>query len=66
MLERNRKRFRADANDYILQCRTWEKHDVGTTPGFSGDTERALRSIKAPLLYMPSETDLYFPLGDAR
>jgi len=56
----------ADANDLILQMRTWEKHDVGTTPGFGGDAERALRSIKAPLLYMPSETDLYFPIGDAR
>src|SRR5246127_3686545 len=56
----------ADANDLILQCRTWEHHDVGTTPGFNGDTERALRSIKVPFLYMPSETDLYFPVGDAR
>jgi homoserine O-acetyltransferase len=56
----------ADANDLILQCRTWERHDVGATPGFNGDTERALRSIKVSLLYMPSETDLYFPIGDAR
>ena len=56
----------ADANNLILQCRTWEKHDVGTTPGFNGDVERALRSIKVPFLYMPSETDLYFPVGDAR
>jgi homoserine O-acetyltransferase len=67
-MDRYRKRFipGADANDLILQMRTWEKHDVGTTPGFNGDTERALRSIKVPLLYMPSETDLYFPVGDAR
>jgi homoserine O-acetyltransferase len=56
----------ADANNLILQMRTWEKHDVGTTAGFNGDVERALRSIKVPLLYMPSETDLYFPVGDAR
>jgi len=61
-----RTRFSADANDYILQARTWQRHDVGTTPGFKGDTERALRSIKARVLYMPSETDLYFPLSDAR
>jgi homoserine O-acetyltransferase len=61
-----RTRFAADANDYILQARTWQKHDVGATPGFGGDVERALRSIKVPLLYMPSETDLYFPIGDAR
>ena len=56
----------ADANDLILQMRTWERHDVGSTPGFGGDVEKALRSIKVPFLYMPSETDLYFPIGDAR
>ncbi|MBS0394219.1 MAG: alpha/beta fold hydrolase [Proteobacteria bacterium] len=55
----------ADANDLILQMRTWERHDVGATPGFGGDLRRALGSIEAPLLYMPSTTDLYFPLGDA-
>ncbi len=56
----------ADANDLILQMHTWEKHDVGTTPGFGGDVEKALRSIAVPFLYMPSETDMYFPVGDAR
>ena len=61
-----RRRFSADANDYILQARTWQRHDVGTTPGFDGDVERALRSIKTRVLYMPSETDLYFPITDAR
>ncbi len=56
----------ADANDLILQMRTWERHDVGATPGFGGDIERALRSIKVPVLYMPSETDMYFPINDAK
>jgi len=56
----------ADANNLILQMRTWEKHDVGTTPGFGGDVEKALGSIKVPFFYMPSETDLYFPVSDAR
>lgn len=56
----------ADANNLILQLRTWEKHDVGTTPGFNGDTQKALGSIKAQVLYMPSATDLYFPVGDAK
>jgi homoserine O-acetyltransferase len=56
----------ADANDLILQARTWERHDVGTTPGFGGNVEKALASIRAPVLYMPSETDLYFPVSDAR
>jgi homoserine O-acetyltransferase len=56
----------ADANNLILQMRTWESNDVGNTANFHGDVEAALRSIKAQVLYMPSETDLYFPVTDAR
>jgi homoserine O-acetyltransferase len=63
---RTRYQNQYDANDLILQCRTWQKHDVGTTPGFNGESERALKAINVPILYMPSETDLYFPVGDAR
>ncbi|MEP6692749.1 MAG: alpha/beta fold hydrolase [Gemmatimonadaceae bacterium] len=68
LLENYRTRFipGADANNLIFQMRMWEAHDVGTTPGFDGNVERALASIQVPLLYMPSETDLYFPIGDAR
>jgi homoserine O-acetyltransferase len=66
VVEQRRHSFRADANDYILQAHTWERHDVGKTKGFDGDVEKALASIKAPFLYMPSETDLYFPLEDAK
>jgi homoserine O-acetyltransferase len=61
--ERDRLR---DPNNLILHARTWQAHDVGDTPGFGGDHERALRSITARVLYMPCETDLYFPIGDAR
>src|SRR5271163_1152871 len=68
VVDRFRTRFipGADANNLILQMRTWEKHDVGTTPGFGGDEKKALGSIKVPFLYMPSMTDQYFPVGDAR
>lgn len=68
VIERFRTRFipGADGNDLICQMRTWEHHDVGTTPGFGANVETALRSIKVPFLYMPSETDLYFPLEDAQ
>src|SRR6266853_2438818 len=68
VVDRFRTRFisGADANNLILQMRTWEKHDVGTTPGFNGDEKKALGSIKVPFLYMPSMTDQYFPVGDAR
>ena len=55
-----------DANNLISQARTWQRHNIGETAGFDGDHERALRSIRVPVLYMPCETDLYFPAGDAR
>ncbi len=68
-----RTRFSADANDYILQARTWESNDVGATKqagdkpvDFGGNVEKALTSIQVPVLYMPSATDLYFPLEDAK
>src|SRR5258708_35695400 len=67
-IENRRRTFfqNNDANDLILQARTWQRHDVGTTSGFNGDVQRALRSITVPVLYMPPETDVYFPAGDAR
>ena len=68
VIERYRTHFipGADANNLILQMRTWESNDVGATPGFGGDEVKALKSIQVPFLYMPSATDLYFPVGDAR
>jgi homoserine O-acetyltransferase/O-succinyltransferase len=56
----------ADANNLILQMHTWEQHDVAASPGFAGDLRKALGSIRAQVLYMPSATDLYFPVTDAR
>lgn len=55
-----------DANNLIAQARAWQRHDVGATAGFGGDLEKALASIAVPVLYMPCETDLYFPVGDAK
>jgi len=54
-----------DPHNMIAQASMWQRHNVGDTPGFDGDHERALASIRARVLYMPSETDLYFPIGDA-
>ncbi len=67
-MERFRSNFipGADANDLLLQMRTWERHDVSQTPGANGDLRQALQRIQVPFLYMPSETDLYFPVSDAR
>ena len=50
-----------DANDWIYQTWAYEKHDVGTTPGFNGDTAKALASIKAKTLVMTGTKDLLNP-----
>src|SRR5215475_3613902 len=50
-----------DANDWIYQTWAYEKHDVGTTPGFSGDTEKALGSIKARTVILTGTKDLLNP-----
>ena len=39
---------------------------IGNTPGFDGDFTKALGSIKAEVLYMPSETDMYFHIDALR
>jgi homoserine O-acetyltransferase len=54
-----------DANNLLSQAVTWQNNNVGTTPGFHGDHEKALRSITARVLFMPCQTDLYFPVWDA-
>ncbi|MGH9336410.1 MAG: alpha/beta fold hydrolase, partial [Vicinamibacteria bacterium] len=54
-----------DANNLLWQAKMWQRHDVGDTPGFDGDFGKALRSIRARVLFMPSATDLYFPAADS-
>jgi homoserine O-acetyltransferase len=49
-----------DANDLLIQANKWQKNDVGKTAKFGGDLEAALRSIKARVLLVPSQTDQYF------
>jgi homoserine O-acetyltransferase len=53
-----------DPNNLLTMLKTWHAGDVGQTPGYDGDTEKALRSIACPLLAMPAEKDLYFPPED--
>ena len=54
-----------DINNYLSQVHTWQTHNVGNTPGFDGDHEKALASIKANAVVMPCQTDLYFPPEDS-
>jgi homoserine O-acetyltransferase len=50
-----------DANDWIYQTWAYERHDVGATPGFNGDTAKALASIKAKTLIFTGTKDLLNP-----
>ena len=59
------RRMAADPLDWIYQSWAYDAHDVGTTPGFAGDTAAALRSIKAPALLLVPNLDLYNPVDDA-
>lgn len=53
-----------DPNNLLTMLWTWQNGDVGKTPGFNGDIEAALRSIKAKMIILPAEKDLYFPPED--
>ena len=55
-----------DANDWIYQTWAYERHDVGTTPGFNGDTAKALASIKAKTLILTGTKDLLNPEFEPR
>ncbi|WP_262693712.1 alpha/beta fold hydrolase [Kordiimonas aquimaris] len=55
-----------DANDFITLARAWQTNNAGNTEGFNGDIEKALKSIKADVLYMPCATDMYFPLASLK
>ena len=50
-----------DANDWIYQSWAYDRHDVGTTAGFNGDTAKALASIKAKTLILTGTKDLLNP-----
>lgn len=52
--------------DWLYQSWAYDHHDVGTTPGFGGDTGAALASIRAPTLIAAPPLDLYNPASAAR
>lgn len=59
-----RRYMRRDANNLLSMLRTWQLNDVGKTPGFDGNIERALGAIKAKATIMAGQTDLYFTPED--
>ena len=52
--------------DWVWQSQAYDAHDVGSTPGFAGDTVRALASIRAATLVLTPPLDLYNPVEAAR
>lgn len=58
--------LQCDANNLLSQARTWQTHNVGDSPGFDGDWQKALGTVSAKVMLMPGQTDLYFPPEDSR
>ena len=54
---------RRAANLYA-QALAWYFGDISDNVGFNGDLGAALRAIRARVLLLPSETDLYFRVAD--
>jgi homoserine O-acetyltransferase len=54
---------RPGANMYA-QLRTWDAADISANDLYDGDLIAALRAIKARVLLMPGDTDLYFRTAD--
>ncbi|WP_424630147.1 alpha/beta fold hydrolase [Bradyrhizobium sp. SYSU BS000235] len=54
---------RRAANCYA-QLVTWSNGDISANPLYGGNFEHALKSIKARVLLMPGDTDLYFRVPD--
>ena len=56
--------FKLAAADLYAQLRTWYAGDISANDLYGGDLMAALGAIRARVLLMPGETDLYFPVAD--
>jgi len=55
---------RRPAADLYAQLKTWDAADISANDLYKGDLAAALRAIRARVLLMPGETDLYFRVAD--
>ena len=55
---------RRPAADLYAQLKTWDAADISANPLYNGNLTAALRAIRARVLLMPGETDLYFRVAD--
>lgn len=63
-IEAEQARLEAEAPDpfdWLCQTRAYDAHDLGTTPGYAGDVQAALKSIRAETLLLAPSLDLYNP-----
>ena len=54
-----------DANDLMAMIGAWERADISANTRYNGNLEKALGSIDASALIMPSRTDMYFSAIDS-
>ncbi|MBP0495872.1 alpha/beta fold hydrolase [Pararoseomonas indoligenes] len=52
------------AANLLAQMRCWNAGDISDNPIYNGDLHAALRAIKARVMLIPGETDIYFRVAD--
>lgn len=57
--------LKRDANNILAHIWTGKHADISENDRYRGDLDKALASITADTIIMPSSTDLYFPHDDA-
>jgi homoserine O-acetyltransferase len=57
---------RRDPSDLLSQLWTWQQGDISADDVWRGDLPAALRAIRAKVLLMPGDHDLYFRVEDNR
>lgn len=50
-----------DPENMLVMLHTWQAGDCSNQEPYQGDFKKAMESIQAKALVMPSKTDLYFP-----
>ena len=58
--------LRRDPHDLLANIDTWCASDISDNDIFRGDLDKALGTIKAKSIIIPSSTDLYFTVEDSR
>ena len=58
------RRLTSDANNLLAMLWSWQQADISANPRYQQDLARALGSITAKAIVMPSQTDLYFTAED--